>query len=162
MPELVCNTSPLQYLHQLGLLELLPRLASRVLVPQAVADELSVGLSAGLDLPKLEHFGWITVRVPSSAAVLPIAVDLGRGESQVLALAIETPGTVAVLDDAHARRVAKSLGLPLTGVLGLLLDFKAAKLIADVMTSLDRLDALRFRVSSKTRAAVLRLASESD
>jgi hypothetical protein len=29
LPEVVSNTSPLQYLHQLGLLDLLPRLVGR-------------------------------------------------------------------------------------------------------------------------------------
>ena len=33
----------MQYLHQLGLLHLLPQLAERVLVPQAVVEELAVG-----------------------------------------------------------------------------------------------------------------------
>ena len=31
MSEVVCNTSPLQYLHQLGLLHLLPALAPKVI-----------------------------------------------------------------------------------------------------------------------------------
>ncbi len=33
MPEIISNTSPIQYLFQLGLLDLLPRLYGRVLVP---------------------------------------------------------------------------------------------------------------------------------
>ena len=38
MPEVVSNTFPLQYLHQLGLLDLLPRLVGRFTVPQAVVE----------------------------------------------------------------------------------------------------------------------------
>lgn len=34
MPEAICDTSPLQYLHQLKLLDLLPRLYSKVIVPR--------------------------------------------------------------------------------------------------------------------------------
>jgi len=37
--KLVCNTSPLQYLHQIGLLDIVPRLTTQVLVPKAVADD---------------------------------------------------------------------------------------------------------------------------
>ena len=36
MPDFVVNTSPLQYLHQLGPLHILPHLADQVVVPQAV------------------------------------------------------------------------------------------------------------------------------
>jgi len=51
LPDVICNTSPLQYLHQIGQLELLPRLVSRVVVPTAVAKELAEGRRRGLDLP---------------------------------------------------------------------------------------------------------------
>lgn len=40
MPEVICNTSPIQYLHQLGKLELLPALYGRIILPAAVASEL--------------------------------------------------------------------------------------------------------------------------
>lgn len=46
MPEIVCNTTPLQYLHQAGLLHILPALYDRILVPRAVADEIGVGMKA--------------------------------------------------------------------------------------------------------------------
>lgn len=59
MPEVVCNTSPLQYLHQTGLLRLLPALYGRVLVPEAVANEIRVGLKAGVNLPDLAELDWL-------------------------------------------------------------------------------------------------------
>lgn len=40
MREVFCNTSPLQYLHQLGLLPVLRTLAERIVVPPAVVQEL--------------------------------------------------------------------------------------------------------------------------
>lgn len=46
MPEIVCNTTPLQYLHQAGVLHILPTLYGRILVPRAVADEIGVGMKA--------------------------------------------------------------------------------------------------------------------
>jgi len=65
LPEVVCNTSPLQYLHQLGLLHLLPALAGKVIIPSAVADELAVGRRAGIDVPEVELLEWIEVRQPA-------------------------------------------------------------------------------------------------
>ena len=43
MPEVICNTSALKYLHQLGRLELLRELYGRVTVPDAVAADVAAG-----------------------------------------------------------------------------------------------------------------------
>jgi len=158
--EIICNTSPLQYLHQLGLLHILPHLANPVVVPPAVVDELREGLTRGVNLPDTSRLEWITIRKPASAAALPLVTDLGPGETEVLALALEAPGSVVVLDDAVARSVAQTLGVEMTGTLGLLLDAKRAGLVQAVAPILDELDSLRFRLSARTRTAVLELAEE--
>jgi len=43
LPDVICNTSPLQYLHQIGMLHLLPSLVGTVIVPEAVVEELAIG-----------------------------------------------------------------------------------------------------------------------
>jgi uncharacterized protein len=48
----------------------------------------------------------------------------------------------------------------LTGTLGLLLDAKKKGLIPSLAVALNDLDRLRFRISPKTRLAVLKLANE--
>jgi predicted nucleic acid-binding protein len=160
LPDIVCDTSAIQYLYQLELLHILPRLASRVLVPPAVVDEIEVGRAAGVPLPDLTDLDWITVQRPVSVAAIPLLTDLGSGEAQVLMLAIEQKHVVAVLDDALARRIADTLDLPFTGTLGLLLDAKRAGLVPAVGPLLDRLQALRFRLTDETKQAVFKLAGE--
>lgn len=160
MPDVICNTSPLQYLHQIGQLRLLPALAQLVVVPKAVADEVAAGRALGIDLPDLPALDWIEIRRAASSPAMPVVADLGAGETEVLALALESSDAVVVLDDAVARRVATTLGLKLTGTLGLLLNAKHAGLIAAVAPVLDQLQALRFRLAPQTRAAVLKLARE--
>jgi hypothetical protein len=59
------------------------------------------------------------------------------------------------------RYTASSLGLPMTGTLGLLLYAKRAGPIPTVTPALDTLQSLRFRLSAQTRDAVMRLAGES-
>ena len=162
MPEIICDTSPLQYLHQLRHLDILRSLASRVVVPPAVANELQEGLQQGIDLPEVASFEWLTIRRPSSAPVLPLVTDLGAGESEVLALALETQAPVVVLDDRVARNVARVLGLNITGTLGLLLGAKRVGLIEKVEPLLDELESLRFRLAGHTRTAVLKLAGEAE
>lgn len=162
MAEVICNTSPFQYLHQIGKLEILPGLAGRVVVPPAVVAELAEGREQGVDLPDLADLAWVTVRAPQSSAAAPLIADLGPGETQVLMLALESPGALVVLDDARARRVAEMRRIPLTGTLGLLLDAKRVGLIPSVKPCLERLQTLGFRLARPTRAAVLRLAAEPD
>lgn len=160
MPDYISNTSPLQYLHQLGQLHLLPALVKHVIVPQAVAAELAAGREQGLNLPDLSALDWVSIRQPVSAPALPLITDLGPGETEVLMLALELPDSIVILDDGLARRVAEMRGLQLIGTLGILLDAKRAGLIPAVSPLLDQLQALRFFVSAETRAAVLELASE--
>ncbi|MBI3301920.1 MAG: DUF3368 domain-containing protein [Deltaproteobacteria bacterium] len=162
MPEIICNTSPIQYLWQLGLLHLLPTLTGRVVVPSAVVEELAVGRARGVDLPDPQALDWMITRRPVSLAALPLVNDLGPGETEVLALALESTDAVVILDDALARQVAETLGIRLTGTLGVLLDAKRAGLVPAVAPLLDQLQALRFRLASHTRAAVLKLAGETE
>jgi predicted nucleic acid-binding protein len=158
--EVICNTSPLQYLHQIDQLEILPALTGNVLVSPAVLDEVAEGKAHGVDLPDLSCLSWIEVRSPVSALAQPLVTDLGPGETQVLMLALETPKSIVILDDRLARRIAEVRGIPVIGTLGLLLNAKRAGIIKEVKPSLDRLQNLSFRLSAQTRAAVLELAGE--
>jgi predicted nucleic acid-binding protein len=162
LPEVICNTSPLQYLHQIGQLSILPALVGSIVVPPAVLAELDAGIAKGLDLPQLENLQWIRIQAPIGAKAASLITDLGPGESQVLMLALEMPGSVALLDDALARRVATAKGIPIKGTLGLLLDAKRAGHLPAVKPSLDRLQELGFRIAQQTRDAVLKLAGESE
>lgn len=161
MPELVCDTSSLQYLHQIRHLFLLEKLASSIWIPPAVADELAVGRQRGYDVPDVSAFAWMQMRTPVGEAALPMAYDLGRGEAEVLALCLEDRTRIAVLDDALARRIAVGLGVKIRGTLGVLLDAKRMGLIPRVGPLLDELVSLRFWITAETRSSVLRIAGES-
>lgn len=160
MSDVICNTSPIQYLHQLQLLHILPALAGRVIIPPAVVEELSQGRTSGINLLDVNVLKWVEIRRPVSELAVPLVTDLGSGETEVLMLALEMREAVVVLDDDLARRVAETLGLRLTGTLGLLLDAKKAGLIPAIAPLLDQLQTLRFRVVPHTRVAVLKLAGE--
>jgi uncharacterized protein len=143
-----------------GALHLLPALVKTIVIPPAVKAELDVGRTLRLNLPDLESLSWVVVRSPSSSMALPLVTDLGAGEREVLALALESPDSVCILDDALARQVAKTLQLRMTGTLGVLIDAKRAGIIPAVRPLLDQLQSLGFRAAAHTRAAVLELAGE--
>jgi predicted nucleic acid-binding protein len=160
LPDIICNTSPIQYLHQLQLLHILPALAGRVIIPPAVVEELSQGRISGINLPDVHGLKWVDIRRPVGESAVPLVTDLGRGETEVLMLGLEIRKAVVILDDDLARRVAETLGLRLTGTLGLLLDAKKTGLIHAIAPLLDQLQSLRFRVAPHTRSAILKLAGE--
>jgi uncharacterized protein len=164
MPELrpvtITNTSPLQYLHQCGLIDLLPKLYKEILVPPAVVQELAAGRALGFDLPDPTALPWMCVVRPQSMAILPAVSDLGAGEREALALAAETPAAILIIDDGLARRYANHLRVRFTGTAGVLVKAKRQGLLDAVAPVLDHLTALRFRLDAQTRAAVLRLVGE--
>lgn len=158
--EIVCDTSPLLYLHQIKQLELLEKLSDRVLAPPGVVSELEQGRAIGVDAPDPTKLDWIVVEGPASTDALRLVTDLGRGETEVLALALEREKAIAVLDDRVARRLARTLDIALTGTLGILVDGKKAGLIKSVRPLIDELEDHGFRLAARTRRAVLDLAGE--
>jgi len=161
MPELVItNTSPLFYLHRLGQLELLHKLYGRILVPEAVVEELKAGGDQGEDVPDIADYDWVevcSVRVPE---VVSLIMDLGPGEAQVLAMALENPGSLAIIDDRLARELARARDIRITGTVGVLLKAKQAGYIKSVKSLLDILVQLDFRLSEAVVDTILRLAKE--
>lgn len=135
----VVNASPLILLAAIDELSLLPKLVGEVLVPAAVLSEVRAGRDPRPSLLRLGGETWLKIE-PSLALPEDIAGwDLGEGESQVLALALSRPGSEAVLDDRQARRCAESLGVPVTGTLGIVLRAKRHGLIPAARPLVERL-----------------------
>jgi predicted nucleic acid-binding protein len=161
MPEaVISNTSPLQYLYQLGHLELLPRFYQQVTIPPAVGQELAAGRALGVPLPVLEQVPWVQVHAPVAVQVWQVVSSLGAGEREALALALATPNARLLLDDGRARRFGQLLGVRLTGTVGVLARAKREGLVPRLAPLLDRLDALGFRLSAQARGMALTLVGE--
>jgi uncharacterized protein len=160
LAEVIVNASPLQYLHQAGQLDLLPRLFGRIIVPEAVAAELAAGRRLGVSLPEPEVLEWVDLVTPASPVGGLLAWDLGAGESAVLSLALERPGSWVVLDDKLARQAAIHLKVPLLGTAGVLLRAKHAGHLPSVRPILDKLTALGFRLTPETMRSILEIARE--
>ena len=160
MPDVISNSSPLQYLYQADVLELLPALFGQVCVPEAVVAELEEGRRRSVPLPPLAELSWLQVRTVRNRTLLPLVTHLGDGEKEVLALGRELSEALLLLDDRDARRRAHALGLEISGTLGVLLLAKERGILDAVRPVLDRLQALRFRLDARTRQSVLELAGE--
>jgi len=89
-----------------------------------------------------------------------LSLQLDHGEASAIALALETPDCVIVLDERKGRNLAFALGLVVTGTLGLLVKAKRSGLVESVEQWLARFRDAGFRYSPEVEAALLRAAGE--
>jgi predicted nucleic acid-binding protein len=95
--------------------------ASRIIVPQAVFDEVTATRHNDLAAAALTESDWIE---HSAAIEVPPTItewDLGSGESAVIAIALRIAGARPVIDDLAGRRCALGLGLDVMGTLGVVI-----------------------------------------
>lgn len=120
----VSNTSPILNLAIIGRLPLLQEQFGEVWIPPGVLEELKLeeDLPGSLDVRQCLEANWLRV-LPVKDRVLIKALqrDLDKGEAEAIALAVEADADWILLDEREARRIGKSLGLRVTGVLGILL-----------------------------------------
>jgi predicted nucleic acid-binding protein len=119
MSQVVSNTSPLTNLAVIGRLGLVRHQLSRVAVPEAVWWEmLALPHEAGRTALLAAHEGgWLTVE-PVTATALATSLRLAgldAGESEAIALAVETSASLLLIDEKKGRGAARRLGLPVTG-----------------------------------------------
>jgi hypothetical protein len=122
--------------------------------------ELRAGREQGEDAPEVAEYSWISVRAVRVPALIGLITDLGAGEAQALALALEEPESLVILDDRLAREVAKLQNLRITGTAGVLLRAKQEGHIQAIAPLLNKLTELGFRLSDTVRSHILRLAQE--
>lgn len=124
----VVNASPVIVLAKVGQLRLLEVLGGGPILPDAVAAEIMCGPPDDPGRKALDA-GWGQRRSPARVSAAVLEWGLGAGETSVVALAMETQSSVAVLDDAAARAAARSLGVPLMGTLSVLIHAKRHRLL---------------------------------
>ena len=160
MLKAISDTSPLLYLYRIGGIDWLSQLFEQVWIPEAVIRELDIGRSRGYDVPDLEEYIILKVANPKSMPSEWLVLDLGVGEMAVIALGLENPERILLLDDMLARRTAKAAGLQVWGTLRVLLEAKSHGLIDAVMPYLNRLSDSGMWMSTEIRNRILKLAGE--
>jgi len=151
MPEVVISDSScLIALTNAGHLQVLHQVYGAIVTtPEVVAEY-------GLALPE-----WIMVRSPKDRSMIArFSEQVDQGEATAIALAMEIDGSVLILDDWSARRLAADLSLPHTGTIGVLLKAKALGLIPRIAPVLEDLRKVNFRLSEEVITTALRLAGE--
>jgi len=161
MLKAISNTSPLLYLYRIGAINWLPELFDEVWIPEAVKNELLAGRSKGYDVPNPDDYPWLSVVNPKSMPSEWLALDLGVGEIAAMALALENPKRIVLLDDMLARRTAQVAGLQVWGTLKVLLEAKSRGLVDKIEPYITKLSESGMWVSAEVRQRILKLADES-
>jgi predicted nucleic acid-binding protein len=120
--KVVVNATPLIALSLVNRLDLLHRLFEQVIVPPAVYDEITAKDAGQAGVPALRSAAWIkVVSLESSPTIEPLLLGLDIGELQVLLLARDVEPDWVLMDERLGRRVAKVMGFPVKGTVGVLL-----------------------------------------
>jgi predicted nucleic acid-binding protein len=156
----VINASPTILLAKAGLMPLVPKLISELVIPEPVVSEI---LNAGPSDPAaiwFKNHGKPFIR-PAVAELPGLAGSgIGIGERAVISWAGTHSGFIAVLDDLEARVTAQRLGIKIIGTVGVILRLKETHLISEAKLNLEKVRAVGGYISDDLFRQALRHAGE--
>jgi len=146
----ISDTSCLIAIEKTVGLELLRQLYTEITIPDQVAEEY------GKPLPE-----WIRQTTIASQTTFRLFEEsLGTGEAAAISLALEYKDCRVLIDDLKARKVATMLGIPITGVLGVLLRAKNRGIIKEIRPLIEKLREIGFYFSQHIEQKILDMAGE--
>ena len=147
---IVSDTTPLSELSKVGKLDLLHAVFGKVIIPQQVYEELTTGNHPAVLAVKSSS--WLEIRAISNTQLieqLQLETDLDLGECSAIILAEELKAGQLLIDEKAGRKVAISRGLPIIGLVGVIILAKDQGLIDNVKDILDDLMSKGTRISPK-------------
>ena len=163
-PDLiVADAGPLIGLAIAGRVEILGALFEKVLIPQAVLEELQIEASrpGSFALSKAKEEGWLSTEdVPEATDMTQLAELLDRGEAEAIVLA-QSRDARLLIDERKGRAVARRRGVGVIGTGGVLLLAKREHVIDQIAPILDELASHGYRLSDELRRELLVLAREA-
>jgi len=147
----VSDASPLCYLVLIGQVNLLKQLYRQVIIPEIVRDEL-----LHPDAPELVQQwvnqlpSWVMLRTPQKQPDTAL-IKLDPGERSAILLEQEIGADLVLMDERRGRNIAKSRGLSVTGLIGVV-DAAAGLGLINLDEVLFRLRETDFWVSPKILA----------
>ncbi len=149
----VSDVTPLHALIRIELLDILATLYGQVVIPPAVAGELS-----HLHAPKevrdwiLTPPEWLTVKHPTH---VDPALASGAGEREAISLALELKADFLMADDKEARTVARGLKLATIGTMGIL-ELASIKGLIELRPAIEKLSKGGFYIDEEIISLVLK------
>jgi predicted nucleic acid-binding protein len=158
----VADTSPILNLAAIGRIDLLRSLYEALVIPPAVEHELAAlarrheRFASVSSLPSFVRVEPLPEKQNVRALLAELRLQLHPGEAEALVLAEALPADLLLVDELHARQVARRRGMPTLGLLGVLVAGKRCGLLSAITPLLDQLqDEAGFWVGAELRAHVL-------
>lgn len=147
---IITDTSCLILLEKINGFDVLRRLFTNITTTPEIKTEF------GANLPV-----WITISPVKDIALMAVLKEsIDPDEASAIALAIETPNSLVIVDDLKGRKLAKRMSLSIMGTLGMLLKAKQQNVITLVKPYIDLIQETDFRVSQLIISYVLEQAGE--
>ena len=147
---IISDTGCFIILANIGELELLHKVYGQIVTTVDIAKEYGETLPEWVEV--------VTVKDKYRQQLLEMQID--KGESSAIALALETPDSTIILDDYKARRIASQLGLIFTGTIGVIIKAKLTGTIPSIKPLLEKIKQTDFRLSAEIELQALKEASE--
>jgi predicted nucleic acid-binding protein len=143
----IADSSPLNYLLLIDVIQILPELFGHVFIPKAVSRELQSAATPAKVVAWMSQFPtWLRTEeaIPLDDESLE---KLGAGEREAITLALASGSDVLLLiDEGRGRREAKQRQIRFMGTLGVL-DKAAALGLIDLPLAIERLMQTNFYVT---------------
>lgn len=162
MAAVISDASVLISLASADHLGLLRKLYGSVVIPGIVAREISDSMPGSKAVNAARAGQWIQTCEPKNMALVTALSDaLDAGEAHAIALAVEPPGSLLLIDETDGRAAAKNLGVRVTGTIGVLVRAKREGHLAAVGPLLDKMIAgTQFRIGRELYETTLRECGE--
>jgi predicted nucleic acid-binding protein len=147
---IISDTSCFIILANIGEIELLRKLYGQITTTIEIASEFGEPLPDWVDI--------VSVNDKSKQKLLELQID--KGESSAIALALETNDCTIILDDIKARKIASLLGLNYTGTIGVIVKAKLQGVIPSIKPLIEKIREANFRLSREIELQALKQANE--
>lgn len=122
--KVVSNSTPLIALAAINRFYIFQELFGKIYIPTAVYDEIVTVGKGRAGSNELESAVWITCcSVNNLSLVNFLNTSLDAGEAEAIALSQELTADLLLIDDKAGCYMAESVGIPITGTVGLLLHY---------------------------------------
>lgn len=137
---IISDTSVISNLIQISRLQILSSLFGEIIIPTTVRLEILQLEEYGISLEQFRNASWIKTQDPVDINMeRGLRESLDAGEAAAITLAKELNADYLAIDERAGRRIAKSLGIKIIGLVGILIRAKEANLIENVRPILDQL-----------------------
>ncbi|MDY0279133.1 MAG: DUF3368 domain-containing protein [Salinivirgaceae bacterium] len=143
--KFIINASPIIFLAKIEMIEHLPDLFDEIIIPAGVFNEVIAHDDEASQW--IKNHGKQYLYEPDSIPGGIYAWDLGRGETEVIASALNIKDCAVGLDDKAARNCALSYRLKIIGTIGLILRAQKIGVVNDGELYLNKLIERGYRIS---------------